>query len=83
MIEEIAKTEYLSIAQVALSWVLHQPGITSPIIGVSKLDHLNEAIAAVELNLNPDYYRRISEAYTSRPIIGHAYQSSDDMVLNK
>lgn len=83
VIEEIAKTEYLTIAQVALSWVLHQPGITSPIIGVSKLDHLNEAIAAVELDLDPDYYRRISEAYTSRPIIGHAYISSDDMVSTK
>jgi 1-deoxyxylulose-5-phosphate synthase len=74
-IEQIAKELDVSMAQVSLSWVLQQPGITSPIIGVTKISHLEDAIAAIELRINQDYIKRISEKYTSRPIAGHSYKS--------
>lgn len=83
IVENIGKDEKISVAQVALSWVLKQPGVTSPIIGVSKLEQLEEAIEAVDLNLDRDYYNRISEAYSAHPIIGHAYDLSDNMVSSK
>ena len=83
IMEQIASEEDLSVPQVALSWVLRQPGITSPILGVSKIEHLNEAIIAVDLDLDPDHYKRISETYTSRPVIGHTYNLSDAMVSDK
>jgi aryl-alcohol dehydrogenase (NADP+) len=83
VIEEIAKEENITIAQMSLAYVLNQPGITSPIIGVSKMQHLEEAIEAVDLNLNRDYYKRIEEAYSSRPVIGHSYNQPDNMIVTK
>ncbi len=83
VIEEIAKEENISVAQVSLAWVLAQDGITSPIVGVTKMKHLDEAIEVVEMDLNSDYFRRIDEVYTSRPIIGHAYDLSDNMISSK
>ena len=83
VIEEIAKEEKISVAQVSLSWVLAQDGITSPIIGVTNMKHLEEAIAVVDMNLDHDYFRRIDEAYSSRPIIGHSYNVPDKMNATK
>ena len=70
-ITEISQMEEVSVAQVALAWVLHQPGITSPIVGVSKMYQLEEAVQATEIRLNKDYVKRINEAYTTKPSIGH------------
>ena len=69
-----------SVAQTALSWILHRPGITSPIVGVTKLSHLEEAIDAVDINLKQEQIRRIDEAYLPHPIIGHSYEPSDAMI---
>lgn len=83
VIEEIAIEEKLSIAQISLAWLLAQDGVTSPIIGITKMEHLEEALTVVDLNLNTDYFRRIDEVYSSRPIIGHAYELSDNMISTK
>ncbi|MDH5403358.1 MAG: aldo/keto reductase [Candidatus Heimdallarchaeota archaeon] len=82
-ITEVSKEQEMSIAQIALSWILHQPGITSPIIGVTKMKHLEEAIQAVSIKLNIDQIRKINEAYSSRPVIGHSYDLSDNMISVK
>ena len=50
-------------AQIALAWILHQPGITAPIVGASKLDQLDQAIAAVDIVLSADELRQLEEPY--------------------
>lgn len=58
-------------AQVALSWMLHKPGITSPIIGATKMHHLEDAIAACDIKLSADDIRLLEEPYRPHPILGH------------
>lgn len=50
-------------AQVALAWLLHKPAVTAPIVGATKLEHLADAIAAVDLRLGDDELRRLEEHY--------------------
>ena len=71
-ISEVAKKRGVSNAQVALAWVLHQPGITSPIVGASKLAQLDELVAALELKLDADELKSLSELYQPHRIIGHS-----------
>lgn len=82
-IVSIADEEKVNPAQIALSWVMHQPGITSPIVGVSKIQHLEDAIEAVEINLNSDHINRINESYSCRPVTGHSYNQPDKMISVK
>jgi len=57
-------------AQVALAWVLGQPSITSPIIGATKLDHLTDAVAALDLSLTEEEVARLEEPYTPHAVAG-------------
>ena len=59
-------------AEVALAWVLAQPGITAPIIGATRLDQLDEAIAALSLTLSPDDRATLEAPYQPHPVAGHA-----------
>ena len=68
---EIAKKRGVSNAQIALSWLLHQPGVTSPIVGASKAQHLEEAIAAVEIKLSAEELAALAEPYRPHPVLGH------------
>ncbi len=83
VIEKIALENDISISQTALAWLLSQPGVTSPIVGVSKLQQLEELVDAVDIHLSPDDIKQINDAYQPHPIIGHAYTLSDDMVSHK
>ena len=58
-------------AQVALSWLLHKPGVTAPIVGATKLEHLEDAIAAEELSLSEAEIARLEELYIPHPVAGH------------
>jgi 1-deoxyxylulose-5-phosphate synthase len=58
-------------AQVALAWLLHQPGITSPIVGATKTGHLDDALAAEQLKLSDDEITRLEEPYRPHLILGH------------
>jgi len=71
-VSQIAKNRGVSNAQVALAWVLQQPGITSPIIGASKEHHLQDAIAALSIRLDDAELKALAAAYEPRAIIGHA-----------
>ena len=62
-ITEIAKNRGVPNAQVALAWVLAQPGITAPIIGASKMNHLEDAAKALELKLSEEELKALSEVY--------------------
>jgi len=68
---EVGKQHGVSSAQIALAWMLHKPGITSPIIGASKMRHLDEAIAAVDIELSAQEIEYLEELYQPHPILGH------------
>jgi aryl-alcohol dehydrogenase (NADP+) len=59
------------MAQIALAWMLHQPGITAPIIGASKPSHLDDALAALEVKLSSDELKYLEECYQPHPVLGH------------
>ena len=69
---EVAKSHNASASQVALAWVLNKPHITAPIIGSSKIEHLDQAIAALEIKLTADEIQLLEELYQPHPILGHA-----------
>jgi aryl-alcohol dehydrogenase-like predicted oxidoreductase len=71
-VTEIAKGLNVTAPQVALAWLLNKPHITSPIIGASKMDHLDQAIAALEIKLDEGMIKRLEESYRPHPILGHA-----------
>jgi 1-deoxyxylulose-5-phosphate synthase len=58
-------------AQVALSWVLSNPAVTAPIVGVTKPQHLTDAIAAVDIELSDEDIAALEEPYQPHPIAGH------------
>jgi len=68
---EIAKKRGLPNAQVALAWLLHKPGVTAPIIGASKLSHLDDAVAALSVKLNEAEIKALEEPYQPHPVLGH------------
>jgi aryl-alcohol dehydrogenase (NADP+) len=69
---QVARKRGVSSAHVALAWVLQQPGVTAPIIGASKMQHLDEALAALELNLSSDELKQLEEPYRPHPVLGHS-----------
>jgi 1-deoxyxylulose-5-phosphate synthase len=58
-------------AQVALAWLLQRPGVSAPIVGATKLDHLQDALAAEQLELTPDEIKSLEEPYVPHPVLGH------------
>ena len=56
---------------VALAWLLHKPGVTAPIVGATKIEHLEDALAAEGLSLSPEEIERLEEPYVPHPIAGH------------
>ena len=70
-VAELAAELGIPPAQVALSWLLHRPGVTAPIVGATKLSHIEDALAAEQLSLSPDEVRRLEEPYVPHPVLGH------------
>jgi aryl-alcohol dehydrogenase (NADP+) len=58
-------------AQVALAWLLAQPAVTSPIVGVTKPQHLSDAVAALDLELLDEELQELSAGYVPHPVSGH------------
>jgi aryl-alcohol dehydrogenase (NADP+) len=67
---ELAEQRGLPPAQIALAWVLHQPGITAPIIGASKPHHLDDAVAALDVQLSEEERKYLEEPYKPHPLLG-------------
>ena len=57
-------------AQVALAWMLHKSVVTAPIIGASKMQHLDDAVSALELKLLPNEIAALEEPYVPHPVLG-------------
>jgi 1-deoxyxylulose-5-phosphate synthase len=68
---EVAGERGVPQAQVALAWLMHKPGVTAPIVGATKLGHVEDALAAVELALSPDEIARLEEPYVPHRVLGH------------
>ena len=68
---KVAQSRGVNNAQVALAWVLNKPGITAPIIGATKMPHLEDAVAALEIKLSGDEIAELENAYVPHPVLGH------------
>lgn len=64
----LAERRAVSPAQIALAWLLHQPGVTAPIVGASKMEQLDQAVGAVDLALTDEERRELEELYQPHPV---------------
>jgi aryl-alcohol dehydrogenase-like predicted oxidoreductase len=69
---EVAQERGVSPAQVALAWLLSKPAVTAPIVGATKLNHLEDAIAATGLTLEDKEIERLESGYRPHPVLGHS-----------
>ncbi len=69
---EVAAARGVPPARIALAWVLAAPGVTAPIVGATKVEHLDDAIAAEQLTLRPEEIAALEEPYVPHPIAGHS-----------
>jgi aryl-alcohol dehydrogenase-like predicted oxidoreductase len=68
---EVAAERGVAPAQVALAWLLSRPVVTAPIVGATKLSHLDDAIAATGLTLDEKEIERLEAPYVPHPVLGH------------
>ena len=68
---EVAAARGAPPAQVALAWLLSRPAVTAPIVGATRLGHISDALAAVQLALTEEEVRRLEEPYLPHPVLGH------------
>jgi aryl-alcohol dehydrogenase (NADP+) len=71
-VSEIARARGVPNAQVALAWILQQPGVTAPIVGASKMQHLEDAVAALSLKLDERELQALAEPYQPHGVLGHS-----------
>jgi aryl-alcohol dehydrogenase-like predicted oxidoreductase len=71
-VQSLAARRSVSMAQIALAWVLRQPGVASPIIGATRLEHLEEAVAALKVQLSDAECVELEQHYQARSPFGHA-----------
>jgi len=79
-VEQIAKERTVTPSQVACAWILQAPGVSAPIIGATKLNHLKEAIAAADIKLSADEVKAVEKPYQPHPILGHQQPDPRRMV---
>ncbi len=70
-VEEVAKEKGVTPSQIALAWLLHK-GVTAPVIGATKVEHITEAVDSLQVQLTDDDVRRMEEPYKPHPILGHS-----------
>src|SRR3954465_15596919 len=70
-VESVAGERGVPPAQMALAWLMHRPGVTAPIVGATKLEHLEDALAAAELDMADDDMARLEQPYVPHPVLGH------------
>ena len=67
---EVAAERGVPGAQIALAWLLHKPGVTAPIVGATRIGHLEDALAAEQLSLSEEEIKRLEEPYVPHPVSG-------------
>ena len=69
-VSEVASARGVPMAQVALAWLLHRPGVTAPIVGATKSEHLDDALAAEQLSLSKEEMSHMEEPYVPHEVSG-------------
>jgi len=69
-VAQVADELGVSRAQVALAWLLRQPGVSAPIVGATKAEHLSDAVAALEVRLSDEQAAKLAQGYRPRPVAG-------------
>jgi aryl-alcohol dehydrogenase-like predicted oxidoreductase len=69
-VAQVAKARGVSRAQVALAWVAQKNPVTAPIVGASKMNHLDDAVAAISLNLTAEEIAKLETPYIPHPVVG-------------
>jgi aryl-alcohol dehydrogenase (NADP+) len=82
-VAQVAAARGVSPAQIALAWVLQAPGVTAPIIGATKPQHITELIAAVDLTLSPEEIATLEQPYQPHPILGHSQPTPKQMLARQ
>jgi len=72
VVRSVAADRGVPPAQVALAWLLHNPAVTAPIIGATKVRHVEDAVAALDLHLSDEEARRLEAPYRPHPVLGHS-----------
>ena len=71
-VQEVAREHGRKPTQIALAWILSRPGMTAPIIGASKMEHLDDAVAALDVKLSEADVKQLEEPYRPHPVLGHS-----------
>ena len=69
---DVAKERGVTGSQIALAWILNKAHIAAPIIGATKMEHLEQAIAALDIHLSEEEMKRLEEPYLPHPVLGHS-----------
>ena len=70
-VEKVARERGVAMAEVALAWLLSRPGVVAPIVGATKLEHLDSAVRALELRLSPEEVAALESPYRPHAVRGH------------
>jgi len=68
---ELAKRRGVTPAQIALAWILHNRGVTAPIIGASKMEQIEQSLAALDVALDASEMQFLEEPYKPHAVLGH------------
>jgi 1-deoxyxylulose-5-phosphate synthase len=79
-VAQVAQKRGVSAAQVALAWVLQAPGVTSPIIGATKVEQLKDLLGAIDLKLSAEEVKALEAPYRPHRILGHAQPTPKAMM---
>ena len=71
-VQQVARDHARKPAQIALAWLLSRPGLTAPIIGASRMEQLDDAVAALEIKMSDDEMKALEEPYRPHPVLGHS-----------
>jgi aryl-alcohol dehydrogenase-like predicted oxidoreductase len=71
VVAQLAAERELPAAQIALAWLLGRPGVSAPIVGATKISHLDAAVAAVDVSLDEKEVERLERPYRPHPVLGH------------
>lgn len=69
-VASLAEARGLPRAQIALAWLLHQSAVTAPIVGATKMNHLEDAVASLSVALSPEEIKSLEEPYVPHPVLG-------------
>jgi aryl-alcohol dehydrogenase-like predicted oxidoreductase len=71
-VAQVAEDRGIPMAQVALAWMYSKSVVTAPIVGATKMHHLEDAVAAIDVQLTPEEIAALEEPYVPHPVVGFA-----------